>query len=255
MHAMLLDAPRRPLRAAELPDPEPSSGQVLIRVHACAVCRTDLHVVDGELTQPKLPLIPGHEIVGTIAALGEDTTASPSATGRRPWLGWTCGVCQYCRSGRENLCGQARFTGYQIDGGYASTPSPTSASASRSPPTTATRKRRRCSAPASSAIAALRMAGDARAARPLRLRRGGAHHRPGRTPAGPRSLRVHPARRHRGAVIRARARRGTGPAAPTNRRRSSSTRRSSSRRSVRWYRGAARQSSKRRHAWYAPAST
>ncbi len=93
---------------------------MLIRVHACAVCRTDLHVVDGELTQPKLPLIPGHEIVGHIAARGDG--ADRFAVGDRvgvPWLGWTCGVCEFCRSGRENLCAKARFTGYQIDGGYS----------------------------------------------------------------------------------------------------------------------------------------
>src|ERR1700722_1016520 len=119
MQAMVLDAAKRSLRCVAVEVPEPGPGQVLIRVHACAVCRTDLHVVDGELTQPKLPLIPGHEIVGTIAALGEG--ANRFAIGDRvgvPWLGWTCGVCEFCRSGRENLCGQARFTGYQIDGGY-----------------------------------------------------------------------------------------------------------------------------------------
>jgi propanol-preferring alcohol dehydrogenase len=107
---MLLDAPRRPLRETELPDPEPGPGQVLLEVRACGVCRTDLHVVDGELTEPALPLIPGHQIVGV------------AADGRRlgvPWLGWTCGECRYCTSGRENLCDRARFTGYQLDGGYA----------------------------------------------------------------------------------------------------------------------------------------
>ncbi|HTI80133.1 MAG TPA: zinc-dependent alcohol dehydrogenase family protein [Acetobacteraceae bacterium] len=116
---MVLDAARTPLRLASLPVPTPGPGQVLIRVHACAVCRTDLHVVDAELTEPKLPLIPGHEIVGTVAALGEGVERY--AVGDRvgvPWLGWTCDVCEFCRSGRENLCAQARFTGYQIDGGY-----------------------------------------------------------------------------------------------------------------------------------------
>ncbi len=110
MRAMVLDAPGRPLREAELPDPEAAPGQVLLHVRACGVCRTDLHVVDGELAQPKLPLVPGHQIVGV------------AADGRRlgvPWLGWTCGECRYCRSGRENLCDRARFTGYQLDGGYA----------------------------------------------------------------------------------------------------------------------------------------
>jgi len=117
---MVLDAPRTPLRPAELPDPEPGPGQVLIRIHACGVCRTDLHVVDGELTEPKLPLVPGHQIVGRVEARGEG--AEHFATGDRvgvPWLGWTCGECRYCLSGRENLCDRARFTGYDIDGGFA----------------------------------------------------------------------------------------------------------------------------------------
>ena len=117
---MVLDAARTPLRLASLPVPTPGPGQILIRVHACAVCRTDLHVVDSDLTKPKLPLIPGHEIVGTIDALGEGVERF--AIGDRvgvPWLGWTCGECEFCRSGRENLCSQARFTGYEIDGGYS----------------------------------------------------------------------------------------------------------------------------------------
>ena len=120
MHAQLLTAAGRRLVAAELPEPRPGPQQVLIKVRACAVCRTDLHVVDGELTEPKLPLVPGHEIIGTVIEKGEG--ADRFAVGDRvgvPWLGWTCGVCEYCRSGRENLCDRARFTGYQIDGGYA----------------------------------------------------------------------------------------------------------------------------------------
>jgi propanol-preferring alcohol dehydrogenase len=120
MRAMRLDAARQPLRLAAVAIPSPGPGQVLIRVHACAVCRTDLHVVDGELTEPKLPLIPGHEIVGTIAALGDGANRfRVSDRVGVPWLGFTCGICAFCRSGRENLCAQARFTGYQIDGGYA----------------------------------------------------------------------------------------------------------------------------------------
>src|SRR5256884_3166180 len=114
MRAMLLEKPGESLRLADRPIPKPSSGQVLIHVHACAVCRTDLHVVDGELTQPKLPLVPGHEIVGSIAATGADVARF--RVGDRvgvPWLGWTCGACEFCRSGRENLCAHARFTGYQ----------------------------------------------------------------------------------------------------------------------------------------------
>jgi propanol-preferring alcohol dehydrogenase len=117
MRAMVLDEPRTPLRAAELSDPEPGEGEVLLEVAACAVCRTDLHVVDGELTEPKLPLVPGHQIVAHVRGGGERFSE-----GERvgvPWLGWTDGTCPYCRSGRENLCDNARFTGYQRDGGYA----------------------------------------------------------------------------------------------------------------------------------------
>jgi alcohol dehydrogenase, propanol-preferring len=120
MRAMVLQAPRTPLREVDLPIPTPGPGQALIRVHACGVCRTDLHVVDGELSEPKLPLVIGHEIVGTVAGKGQG--AERFAIGDRigvPWLGYTCGTCRFCRSGRENLCDQARFTGYQIDGGYA----------------------------------------------------------------------------------------------------------------------------------------
>jgi alcohol dehydrogenase, propanol-preferring len=122
MRAMLLDAPRRPLHAAEIPRPTPGAGQVLLAVHACGVCRTDLHVADGELPHPKLPLVLGHEIVGTVAAVGAGPETARFSIGDRagvPWLGWTCGECRYCRTGRENLCDRARFTGYQIDGGYA----------------------------------------------------------------------------------------------------------------------------------------
>jgi alcohol dehydrogenase, propanol-preferring len=120
MRAMLFEKVGQPLRKAELPVPKPDAGKVLIRVRACAVCRTDLHVVDGELTQPKLPLIPGHEIVGIVEEKGEG--AERFEIGDRvgiPWLGWTCGECSYCLWGRENLCDKARFTGYTIDGGYA----------------------------------------------------------------------------------------------------------------------------------------
>jgi propanol-preferring alcohol dehydrogenase len=117
---MILDVPGEPLRVAEVASPEPGEGQVLLRVHCCAVCRTDLHVVDGELPDPRLPLIPGHQIVGTVERIGEHTDGF--TVGERvgvPWLGWTDGECRYCLSGRENLCENARFTGYQIDGGYA----------------------------------------------------------------------------------------------------------------------------------------
>jgi propanol-preferring alcohol dehydrogenase len=120
MRAMVLDAPGKPLRSAELEVPDPAPGQVLIEVAACGVCRTDLHIFDGELPHPKLPLVLGHEIVGRVAALGGE--AEGFALGDRvgvPWLGGTDGTCRYCREGRENLCDNPRFTGYQIDGGYA----------------------------------------------------------------------------------------------------------------------------------------
>ena len=120
MRAQLFVAPHRALAISELPPPIPAPGEVLIAVRACAVCRTDLHLLDGELTHPKLPLVPGHEIVGVVVERGAEVDRFE--IGDRvgvPWLGWTCGVCDYCRGGRENLCDNARFTGYQIDGGYA----------------------------------------------------------------------------------------------------------------------------------------
>lgn len=120
MRAMLLDAPRRALRPAEIPRPIPGAGQLLLRVRACGVCRTDLHVVDGELPDAAFPLVLGHEIVGTVVEAGPG--ASRHHPGDRvgvPWLAWTCGECRYCRGGRENLCAHARFTGYHVPGGYA----------------------------------------------------------------------------------------------------------------------------------------
>ena len=198
MRAMLLERPGAPLREVTLPRPVPGPGQVLIEVAACAVCRTDLHVVDGELPDPKLPLMPGHEIVGRVSQGARASTAC--AIGDRvgvPWLGWTCGACAYCRSGRENLCDRARFTGYQIDGGFAEF---------------AVADHRFCfplpdgygdveAAPLLCAgligYRALAAAGDARRLGHLRLRRGGAHHRPGRRPRGARGLRLHPPRRQR----------------------------------------------------------
>lgn len=127
MRAMLLDAAGRPLRPAQVDTPSPGPGQVRVRVQACGLCRTDLHVVDGELCRPKLPLIPGHQIVGVVDMVGEgDGGAGPAPDGPTlgelvgvPWLGWTCGRCRYCLSGRENLCDQAMFTGYDLDGGFA----------------------------------------------------------------------------------------------------------------------------------------
>src|SRR5215207_8973099 len=111
MRAMVLDGPRRPLRLADLPVPEPAAGESLIRVHACGVCRTDLHLVDGEVVAGKLPVVPGHQIVGTVEGSGERVGV--------PWLGWTCGICAYCTSGWENLCDRGEFTGSDRDGGFA----------------------------------------------------------------------------------------------------------------------------------------
>jgi propanol-preferring alcohol dehydrogenase len=144
MQAMVLREPGRPLVLTEMPVPQPAADQLLLKIEACAVCRTDLHVVDGELHDPKLPLIPGHQIVGRVVGVGSGGwgvgdeargaaeernqshdqpptphTPLPTPLVGVPWLGWTCGVCGYCRSGRENLCDKARFTGYTIDGGYA----------------------------------------------------------------------------------------------------------------------------------------
>ncbi|PSC06806.1 alcohol dehydrogenase [Alsobacter soli] len=120
MRAMVLDAPRTPLRLERRPLPSPGSGEIRVRVEACAVCRTDLHVVDGDLPEPKLPLVPGHEIVGVVDALGEGATGL--SLGQRvgvPWLGHACGHCPYCAAGRENLCDHPAFTGYTRDGGFA----------------------------------------------------------------------------------------------------------------------------------------
>src|SRR6266850_7059447 len=128
MRAMVLDKPRQPLQLRDVDKPRATKGQLLVRIATCAVCRTDLHVVDGELPDPKLPLIPGHQVVGYVEEVGLeipssfDIRASSFAIGDRvgiPWLGWTDGECVYCRSNRENLCDRARFTGYTIDGGYA----------------------------------------------------------------------------------------------------------------------------------------
>ena len=120
MRAMVLDSPRQALQARDVAVPVPGPGQLLLEISACAVCRTDLHVVDGELDHPKLPLIPGHEIVARVRQLGPEV--QDFSLGQRvgvPWLGWTCGQCEYCLAGLENLCDRARFTGYTLDGGYA----------------------------------------------------------------------------------------------------------------------------------------
>jgi alcohol dehydrogenase, propanol-preferring len=120
VRAMVLDAPGRPLELRRLPRPQPAAGEFLLEVRTCGVCRTDLHIVDGELPGPKVPLVPGHQVVGAVVALGDG--AERFAVGDRvgvPWLGWADGTCRFCRSRRENLCDAARFTGYDVDGGYA----------------------------------------------------------------------------------------------------------------------------------------
>src|SRR5215813_13713328 len=120
MQAMVLNQRDHKVDPAELPIPVPEPGQLLLEISACAVCRTDLHVIDGELIHPKVPLIPGHEIVGHVRAIGEGV--SNVSIGQRvgvPWLGWTCEKCAYCKAGQENLCDYAKFTGYTLDGGYA----------------------------------------------------------------------------------------------------------------------------------------
>ena len=117
---MILEAPGKPLRKVELPNPSPGPGQVLIHVNVCGVCRTDLHVIDGDLTEPKLPIIPGHQIVGRVVSTGDGATGfSAGDPVGVPWLGGSCGRCDYCRTGRENLCDDAKYMGYQIDGGFA----------------------------------------------------------------------------------------------------------------------------------------
>ncbi len=120
MKAMVLHKQKEPLQLADIPDPAPEPGQILLKVHACGLCRTDLHVVDADLTEPKLPLVPGHQIVGSVLTTGKGVTAfKPGDRVGVPWLGYSCGKCRYCRSGQENLCDKARYTGYQIDGGFA----------------------------------------------------------------------------------------------------------------------------------------
>ncbi len=193
---MVLHAQREPLRLSDVPEPEPGPGQVLLRIHVCGVCRTDLHIVDGDLTEPKLPLVPGHQIVATVEATGEG--AERFDVGQRvgvPWLGWTDGTCRYCRTGRENLCVNARFTGYDIDGGYAEAavaderfcfpiPEGLSRSAGRA---AAVRWADRVSV-----APPLRRA--RRAGRALRLRGLRPHHLPGGGSPGARGLRAHASR-------------------------------------------------------------
>ena len=206
MHAMILEQPGQPLREADLPQPRPGPGQILLRVHACGVCRTDLHVLDGELTEPKLPLVLGHEIVGTVVEKGEQVERF--AVGERvgvPWLGWTCGTCPFCQSQRENLCDRARFTGYQIDGGYAEY-----TLADQRVRLRPARRLRRCGGGPSALCRADRLSlpghgGRASTPGPLWLWCRGPPHCPGSATSGARSLRLHPARRHRRTTIRTHA--------------------------------------------------
>jgi propanol-preferring alcohol dehydrogenase len=119
MRAMVLDEPGRPLAQRELPDPEPGPGEVLVQVHACGVCRTDLHIRDGEVRGSRLPVVPGHQVVATVLEVGEGAEHAPGSRVGIPWLGWTDGSCRFCHTGRENLCEHAQFTGLDRDGGYA----------------------------------------------------------------------------------------------------------------------------------------
>ena len=149
MYAMVLQAPGKPLTLTERPDPTPGPGEVRVRVSACGVCRTDLHVVDAELPDIRYPIVPGHEVVGRIDALGDG--ASDLALGMRvgvPWLGFTCGTCPYCRRHEENLCDHPQFTGYTRDGGSRAISSPMRATAFRLAKTATMPSLRRCSAPA-----------------------------------------------------------------------------------------------------------
>ena len=230
---MLLDRPGTPLRLADLPVPEPGAGQILVRVGACGVCRTDLHVVDGELTEPALPIVPGHEVIGHVAAMGADVQRF--RIGDRvgiPWLGWTCGVCPYCRSERENLCDAPKFTGYQINGGYAEY---TLADARYCFPIEGDYGDAEA-APLMCAgligYRSLEMAGQGGAPGHLRLRRRGAHRGAGGAPSRPAGVRLHPAGRRAGAGVCARSRRGLGRRLPISGRPSRSMPRSSLRRWV-----------------------
>ena len=202
MRAMVLRRPGERLAMEERPDPKPGPGQILIRIEACGVCRTDLHVVDGELPNPKLPIVPGHEIVGWVEAAGEGVELKLAARVGVAWLGHTDGTCPYCRSGRENLCDAPLFTGYTSDGGYAThtiaeaafvfplpddlDPDSDGAFAVRRPDRLA-----------------LAQNGRGRAEyRHLRLRRRRPHHRPGLPLAGAARIRIHPARRRRRSGVR-----------------------------------------------------
>jgi propanol-preferring alcohol dehydrogenase len=211
MRAMVLDLLKTPLVMRERPVPQPADGEILIEVAACGVCRTDLHLIDGELPHPKLPIVPGHEIVGRVAALGRGVTGF--ARGQRvgvPWLGATCGVCPYCRSGRENLCDAPLFTGYTRDGGYAthtiadarfSFPLPEDVDVAEAAPLL-------CAGLIG--WRSYRMAGEGTGAGSLRFWRRRSHFGASRRVARTARLCVHARRRRRLAKLRALSRRGVG---------------------------------------------
>ena len=187
MEAMLLEAPGRPLQPATLPIPEPGPGQLLLRVRACGVCRTDLHIADGDLPRPKLPLVLGHEIVGEVAAVGGGPDANVFRSGERvgvPWLAWTCGECRYCRAGRENLCERARFTRLPGERRYAEYTVADARFCFRLPPTYSDQDAAPLLCAGLIGYRALRAAGDGGAAGHLRIRRRGAYRGPGRAPRG-----------------------------------------------------------------------
>ena len=210
MRAMVLERPGSSLVARELPEPEPGPGQLRVRVEACGVCRTDLHVLDGELPDPKLPLVLGHQIVGVVDACGDGVELEPGERVGVPWLGWTCGECRFCRSGRENLCERALFTGYNLDGGYAEAAVADARYCFRIPEGYDAVQAAPLLCAGLIGYRSLRLAGDARAARPLRLRRLRARRRAGREARGPARLRLHPRRRHARPGVRALARRRVG---------------------------------------------
>ena len=206
---MVLDEPGRPLQARELPDPEldPSRpGDLLVEVHACGVCRTDLHIRDGEVRGSKLPVVPGHQIVATVLAAGADAAHAPGARVGIPWLGWTDGTCRFCTSGRENLCVSAQFTGLDRDGGYATRAVADARYAFALPDGFGDLEAAPLLCAGLIGHRALRMTGDARAPRALRLRRECPHHLPGCPPPGPARLRLHAGGRPRLAGLRPGAR-------------------------------------------------
>ena len=210
MRAMVLHRAHERLVMEERPEPSPGPGQVRVRVEACGVCRTDLHVVDGELPNPKLPIVPGHEIVGRVEAVGEGVDLKPGARVGVAWLGHTDGTCPYCRSGRENLCDAPLFTGYTRDGGYATH---AIADADFVFPLSEDLDPVETAPLLCAGLIGWRslQAGRGRADdRRLWLRRRGAHHRPGLSLAGAARVRLHPAGRRCRAGVRALGRRRLG---------------------------------------------